>query len=246
MFSFFSRKQERSSITDFGFLGVDIHSHLIPAIDDGVPGYAAALECLQGLQDLGYKKVITTPHVLQDYYPNTSFTIRHGLSELQDAVREAGLTIQVDAAAEYLVDDHFLSLLRSGDLLTWGPNYLLIELPFAVPPLNLEDIIFQIMTRGYQPVLAHPERYSYLKEHPDRLQKIKEQGCMFQLNLLSLMGQYGSRVQQYARQLVEQSMIDFLGSDAHRPKDIEKLGQLIKSGELSILESHQFMNRSLA
>ncbi|GAB3264915.1 capsular polysaccharide biosynthesis protein [Larkinella harenae] len=245
MFSFFKRRQEKSSHTDYGFLGVDIHSHLIPGIDDGVPDMETALTCLRSFEELGYKKIITTPHVLRDYYPNTSESIRQGLAELRQAVAETDLTIQVEAAAEYLIDDHFVTLLETNDLLTFGPNYLLIELSFANAPLNLDEIIFQIQTKGYRPILAHPERYGYLRDQTERLQQLKEKGCLFQLNLLSLMGQYGGRVQQQAKQLLDASIIDFLGSDLHRIRDAEKLTHLLESKEMALLDQHQFQNASL-
>lgn len=245
MFSFFKRRQEQPSLTDYGFLGVDIHSHLIPGIDDGVPDIETALTCLRAFEELGYKKVITTPHVLRDYYPNSSDTIRRGLDELRQAMAETDLTIQVEAAAEYLIDDHFVTLLKQNDLLTFGRNYLLVELSFANPPLNLDEIMFQIQTKGYQPILAHPERYSYLKDQTDRFRKLREKGCLFQLNLLSLIGQYGGRAQQLGRQLLEESMIDFVGSDLHRVRDAEKLTQLLQSKEGAILEPQTFLNSSL-
>lgn len=245
MFSFFKRRQEQAAFSDFGFLGVDIHSHLIPGIDDGVPDLETALTCLRAFEELGYKKVITTPHVLRDYYPNSSDTIRRGLDDLREAMAGTDLKIEVEAAAEYLIDDHFVTLLQAKDLLTFGPNYLLVELSFANPPMNLDEILFQIQTKGYQPILAHPERYSYFKDQSERFHKMRAQGCLFQLNLLSLIGQYGGRVQQQARQLLEESMVDFVGSDLHRPRDAEKLTQLLQSKELALLGSHTFLNSSL-
>ncbi|GAB3320380.1 capsular polysaccharide biosynthesis protein [Larkinella ripae] len=245
MFSFFKRRQEQPTYPDFGFLGVDIHSHLIPGIDDGVADTETALACLRAFEELGYKKVITTPHVLRDYYPNSSDTIRRGLNELRQAMAETDLTIQVEAAAEYLIDDHFMTLLQNNDLLTFGPNYVLVELSFANAPLNLDDIIFQIQTKGYQPILAHPERYAYLKDQTDRLRKLKEKGCLLQLNLFSLIGQYGGRAQQQARELLSESLIDFVGSDLHRLRDAEKLTQLLRARELAWLESHTFLNSNL-
>ncbi|MGA0557765.1 tyrosine-protein phosphatase [Larkinella sp. VNQ87] len=245
MFSFFKRRPERPAFTDFGFLAVDLHSHLIPGIDDGVPDLETALTCLQAFEALGYRKVITTPHVLRDYYPNSSDTIRQGLLELRRAMAETELTIQVEAAAEYLIDDHFMTLLQADDLLTFGQKYVLVELSFANAPLNLDDIIFQLRTKGYVPILAHPERYSYFKDQPERIRKLKEQGCLLQLNLLSLLGQYGGRVQQQAKQLLDDSLVDFLGSDLHRVRDAEKLTQLLHAKEMNWLESHSFLNEKL-
>ncbi|WP_266363369.1 tyrosine-protein phosphatase [Tellurirhabdus rosea] len=245
MFSFFTRRKERFTHSDYGFLGIDIHSHLIPGIDDGVPDVETALACLRKLKEIGYRKVVTTPHIIQDLHPNTSEGIRRGLDKLRQAVREENLGMEVDAAAEYLLDDHFINLLQKDDVLTFGPRYLLFELPFAIPPLNLESLVFQMMTRGYQPILAHPERYTYLHSHPERLNALKEQGCLFQLNILSLAGQYGSRIQQQARKLVEHGMIDLLGSDMHRLRDAEKMEQLLKSKELAVLGGREFLNATL-
>ncbi|WP_234736935.1 tyrosine-protein phosphatase [Tellurirhabdus bombi] len=244
MFSFFTRKKQ-PALTDYGFVGVDMHSHLIPGIDDGVPDMETALEALTQLQNLGYRKVVTTPHVIQDMYPNTSAVIRQGVAEVQAAAKEHGLTIEIEAAAEYLLDEYFMALLHKGDLLTFGSNYLLFELSFAVPPLNLEDLVFQMMTRGYRPILAHPERYSYLKDHPERIKNLRDQGCLLQLNILSLYGQYGSRAQQQARYFLEHGMIDFLGTDMHRVRDAEKMKQLISAKESAIMGGKTFLNASL-
>ncbi|MRS60837.1 histidinol-phosphatase [Larkinella terrae] len=227
-------------------MGVDIHSHLIPGIDDGVPDLETALTCLRAFEEMGYKKVITTPHILRDYYPNSSDTIRRGLDELREAIAGTDLKIEVEAAAEYLIDDHFVNLLQAKDLLSFGANnYLLVELSFANAPLNLDEIVFQIQTKGYQPILAHPERYSYLKDQSERFRKLRVQGCLFQLNLLSLVGQYGGRVQQQAKQLLDDSMVDFVGSDLHRPRDAEKLAQFLQTKEFASLSSHTFLNSSL-
>jgi len=245
MFSFFTRRRERFTQTDYGFLGLDLHSHLIPGIDDGVPDTETALACLRKLKEMGYRKVITTPHIIQDLHPNTSEGIRRGLAQLQKAVDAEKLDLVVEAAAEYLLDDHFMNLLRNDDVLTLGQNLLLFELPFAIPPLNLEALVFQMMTRGYQPILAHPERYGYLHAHPERLKSLKDQGCFFQVNMLSLAGQYGSRIQQFARKLIDQNQVEFLGSDMHRLRDAEKMEQLLKSKELAVLGGREFLNASL-
>lgn len=245
MLSILTRWWGRPTFPDYGFLGVDLHSHLIPAIDDGVPDLDTALDCLRRFAALGYRKVITTPHINQDYYPNTAAIIRQGLESLRAAARDEGLTIAIDAAAEYLLDDDFLTLFRRGEVLTFGDRYLLFELPFAVPPVNLDDLVFEMQTRGYRPVLAHPERYTYLSEHPDRLDSLRERGCLFQLNLLSLAGQYGGKARQQARRLLRADQVDFLGSDLHRPRHAEKLARMLETADLDLLKGKTFLNERL-
>jgi len=245
MFSFFRRRPQVDPITDYGFLGVDFHSHLIPGIDDGVPDLETSLACLEKMEAMGYKKVIASPHVSQDYWPNTSSAIRAGLAEVQAAARERGLGLQIEAAAEYLLDDVFLKKMKTGDVLTFAGNYLLFEIPFAVPPTNLDGIVFMMMTEGYQPILAHPERYAYLQDHPERLQQLKEKGCLFQLNLLSLSGRYGSRVKEHALTLLKNDWIDFVCTDAHKLRDIEKMSELLESRDLNPLAGKTFRNLEL-
>ncbi len=203
-------------------LEVDIHSHLIPGIDDGVNSLEDSLEIIRFFERAGYKKIITTPHIKSLKYPNQPADIRNGLLSLQEAVKQEEINISIEAAAEYYIDETFLSLIVSKDeVLTFGDNYLLMETSFYSKPVNMEEIIFESKAAGYQPVLAHPERYQYLENDLSWLKSIKEYGILFQVTLTSLEGYYGHAPKELAQKLINERMVDFLGSDIHRPGQIE-------------------------
>jgi len=201
-----------------------MHSHLIPGIDDGAKDIEDSLRLIRGLADLGYRKLITTPHVLSDYYPNTPDIIGQGLTTVKAELKKQGMQMEMQAAAEYMMDDHFTALLEKEEpLLKLKDNMVLVELSFAVPAINLKEILFQINLRGYQPVLAHPERYLYFGAAKGWYDQLKDAGCLFQLNLLSLKGYYGKGSQELAQYLIKKKYIDLLGTDMHHEKHLENL-----------------------
>jgi len=226
---------------DLGNVVTDMHSHLIPGIDDGAPDMQTVLELLQLMSKLGYKKVITTPHVMMDLYRNNSEIIRQGEADVRAAIQQAGIPIEFSAAAEYLVDDGLSNLLEKKDLMTLGDNYVLIELPYYSPPPILKELIFEMQLAGYKIILAHPERYSYWHNQFSTLENLKERGLFFQINILSLSGYYSDKIRKVSQKLIDANMIDFLGSDIHNLhyyKLIEKtlneplLHKLLNSGFL--------------
>lgn len=197
-------------------LYTDVHSHLLPGIDDGVKTIEESLEVIQYLSNLGFKKLITTPHIMSDYYKNTPQIIRAKLKEVQSAISVAGISVEIEAAAEYYLDEKFYEKIESGeDLLTFGDKYILFETSFAVEPLLLKEVIFKLNSSGYKPVYAHPERYLYLQEKKQLLNDLIDQGLLFQLNVLSLTGYYSKQVQKMASLLIKRNAIAFVGSDCH-------------------------------
>ncbi|RIV23430.1 histidinol-phosphatase [Fibrisoma montanum] len=228
------------------FWQVDMHSHLVPGIDDGVSSPEQSLECLQQFAAWGIRKVITTPHVSRDWFPNSSATLRQGLHTLQALVDEHQLPLTIEVAAEYMLDEFFPDLLETDDLLTFGPErYVLIETGWASAPQQLDDLLFRMKTRGYTPVLAHPERYAYFFEHQDALTHLHETGCLFQLNWPSLTGRYGDRVLTQARWLLKRGWVDFIGSDLHRPSSLTALATLFASADYQLLQKQPLLNQSL-
>lgn len=222
---------------------VDIHSHLIPGIDDGVKSVEESIEILTGMEKMGYQKIITTPHIHSDYYPNTRNSILDGLKALQKAIEASGLKIKVEAAAEYFIDSEFLRLIESGEeLLSFGDsNYVLVETPFMNRPLIFDEVVFKLKSNDYTPILAHPERYTYLSGDLFWLKKVKKQGVNLQITTTSLVGAYGREPQKIAIQLLKEEMVDFVGSDLHRSSQLpvfEKsmkqriIPQMLKNNEL--------------
>lgn len=236
----FSKKSKELDLSGWG---IDIHSHLIPGIDDGVETVEEALEMITRLQELGYRRVVTTPHVMWDCYKNTPEIIQSGLEEVRAACRAAGLTIRIDAAAEYFIDEHFVELLTTGQpLLTLPGNRLLVELPYTTPLMNTSQTLFTILEKGYKPVLAHPERYTYFYSDPSIYEQLCAQGCELQVNALSLTTNYGEGVQKMANWLLKKNLITFIGTDAHR---IQHLDGLSKAAKSPWFTNYPFRNKEL-
>ena len=212
MIPFFWKRQK----PDLSQLRVDIHSHLLPQLDDGVKSLSEALEILRKFERLGFEKVITTPHIMGNYYANTPEIIEGKLNDLKTEVSKSGLTIEIEAAAEYYMDDQFISMLDNSDrLLTFGDNYLLVETSYMNEPMFLSDVLFKIMSLGYKPVIAHPERYLFLQENPEKILELVNKGTLIQLNVNSLIGFYSIPAKRLAKWMVDHNTIHFLGSDCH-------------------------------
>ncbi len=225
------------------YLITDIHSHLIPGVDDGVQDMETAVELVGGMKELGFRKLIATPHIMADIYQNSPSTILQGLDKLRAAVQKAGLDIQIDAAAEYLADERLLETIKDKQLMTIAGQYVLIELPYFNPGSRLDTIIFEIQVAGYKPILAHPERYFYWHQEFNKLEELKERGVFFQLNILSLSGQYAQPTKKTAEKLIDAGMIDFLGSDLHGQHSYEMLQKaLVEPGLERVLTSGKLMN----
>jgi len=203
-------------LVDLSIIGTDFHSHLIPGIDDGSPDMESSIEMIRKFKDLGYKKLITTPHIMCDYYKNTPEIILSGLEKVRNELFKLNINIEIEAASEYNLDDGLNELIGNKNILTFGDNYVLFELPFMNEPRNLQEIIFNFQTAGYKPILAHPERYGFWNNNLDKFEELKAKGVMLQLNLLSLTGHYSPEVKKMAEKLVIANLIDAIGSDCHR------------------------------
>ncbi len=239
MLRFFSKRLFlKDLLEDF----VDIHNHILPGIDDGAKNIEDSLNLIKKMRELGIKQYIATPHIMQDFYPNTDETIGNAYQDLLEALDSKLLdTITLNPAAEYMLDSHFESLLENRNLFTLKGNYVLIEMSYFQAPINLEDLIFKIKTQGYIPVLAHPERYSFYHNQKAYYENLKQQGCYFQLNLLSLSDHYGKNVEKTANYLIEEQLIDFVGTDIHNEKHIDKLSNLILNKRI-----HKRLNEIIA
>ena len=210
---------------DLSVLKADMHSHLIPAIDDGSKSLENSLEMIRRFSALGYKKLITTPHVMSDFYKNDPESILGGLEKLNTYLKEKGLDVKVEAAAEYYLDEQLQDLVEAEKLLTFGDKHVLFELPFIAEPPNLKQVIFEMQTRGYKPILAHPERYGFWYKEFDRYRELHDQGVLLQLNMLSLIGHYSPQAQKIAEQMIDEGIISFLGSDCHNTHHLELIDE---------------------
>lgn len=233
---FFGRKK-KELLPDLSWIGTDMHSHLLPGIDDGSPNLETSIIMIQGLQALGYKKLITTPHVLWELYANTPEKINAALMPLRRAVQEAGIEIELHAAAEYYIDEYFESLLRDkSPLLTLSGNKVLVEFSMVTAPLDLQRVLFEMQIQSYQPVIAHPERYTYLLNRKELFDELKDTGCLFQANLLSFTGYYGKPVLELAEYLTKKGYYDLVGTDLHHERHLSNLKKLSSSAVFARLQ----------
>jgi protein-tyrosine phosphatase len=222
---FFPKK--KSTPVDLSWISTDMHSHLLPGIDDGSPDMSTSLELIKGFQSLGYKKIITTPHVLWEIYPNTTETIVAKQQEIRKEISNAGIDIELKAAAEYFIDDHFTEQLKNKiPLLPISGNMVLVEFSMITAPMDLQEVLFEMQMQSYQPVLAHPERYTYLARKKEVIDQLKDTGCWFALNLLSLSGYYGESVHQLADYILKKGFYDLAGTDLHNQKHLLQLQKL--------------------
>ena len=215
---------------------VDIHSHLLPGIDDGAKDMEDTMGLISKMDEYGIHNFITTPHVLGSIWPNSSDTILDSLELVQEELEKRDLShIKIDAAAEYMLDEEFCKLLKARDLLTLKEDSLLVEMSFLNAPVNLFEMLFDIQLAGYQPILAHPERYAFFHTDFEMYHKLKNAGCRFQLNLLSLTGHYGKSVQKAAEKLLSKNMIDLTGSDTHNQNHLHTLEKIGTKKNMKVL-----------
>ena len=216
---------------------VDIHSHLLPGIDDGSKNMEDTIRLITKMDSMGIQNFITTPHVLGNLWKNSSDTILDKLDLVLEELEKRDLSyIKFDAAAEYMLDEEFCKLLKNRDLLTIKEDSLLVEISFMNAPVNLFEMLFDIQLAGYKPILAHPERYSFYHDKFEIYHKLKNAGCRLQLNLLSLTGHYGKSVQKTAEKLIKEGLIDFTGSDTHNQNHLNTLEKLGTKKNIKALE----------
>lgn len=243
MLGIFTRRKKKIILP----LLVDIHSHLLPGLDDGVKSVEETFYILKVLSKLGYKKVITTPHVMSDHYPNETTDILSRLAYVQDKLARKKIDIKLEAAAEYYLDEDFIEKINNQKkLLTFGKNYLLFETSFFNKPAFLEEAVFNMNAQGYQPILAHPERYSYLQTDSTLIEKLKNMNLLFQMNMLSLTGFYSNDVKKFARNLIKRDLVDFLGTDCHNAYQVNELMNKINWRFVNLIGSQRILNRSLS
>jgi protein-tyrosine phosphatase len=221
----FSKKNKIASLSQILNIKQDIHSHILPGLDDGSPDIDTSLELVRGLQALGIKRSIATPHIIGDMFRNNRVTINAALQKLKDACRKEKIDFEVHAAAEYMLDDYFMNLLHETPLLTLEKNIILTELSYAMPPDKLDKIAFEIIIGDYKPVMAHPERYFYYHKNYDAYYRLKELGFLLQVNLLSLTGYYGIPAAKAAKFIFEKELADLVGTDMHHIRHLEILSK---------------------
>lgn len=230
MFTIFKSKPVLKDLIPDGH--TDIHSHLLPGIDDGARTFEDTLRLTRALQGFGVSQFITTPHIIQYVWDNTHDQILSNKKTTILELEKNKITVPFNAAAEYLMDDQFVQLFQSHELLTLKANYVLVEMSYINAPIQLYSILFDLQVAGYIPVLAHPERYLFYHNNFSEYEKLKRAGCLFQLNLLSVVGYYGAEITKIAEQLLAKGMYTYVGSDVHHDNHIASFEQKVKIKDL--------------
>ena len=214
MFSFFKKSELKKEATfDYSTLQVDMHSHVLPGIDDGAQTPEDSIALVKKMTASGIKKIIATPHIMADYYKNTPETINKALDVLKAELKRERVEVELQAAAEHYFDEYFEALINKGQLMTMGDKYVLFEFSFIGQPPNTLPVIQKLKDKGYRPILAHPERYLYMEL--EELTGLHNWGIDFQLNTNSLTGYYGKESKKMAEDLIDNHLIDFVSSDMH-------------------------------
>lgn len=240
------KKKEQWVPFDLSFLVNDIHSHLIPGIDDGSKSLDDSIVLSKGLEELGYKKAITTPHIMSDFYRNTPSIIKNGLTEIEQPLKDNNINLDINVGAEYYIDFDFIKKIGKEELLTFGDNYILVEFSFVDTPRGINEAFFELQVNGYKPILAHPERYMYWHSDPKKLFELKDRDVLFQLNLLSLSGYYGKGAEIMGETLIKNSMIDWLGTDLHNQHQLQLLKNYkLKENIAQLVSDKTYLNQTL-
>ena len=242
MFSFLKSKPNLAALIPNNY--VDIHSHVLPGIDDGAKNLKNSQFLLEAMIGFGFKKCITSPHTMANVYNNTIETINNAEERVDNELSDLAKKLDLKAASEYFIDENFIENFKSNPLLTIKDNYVLVEMSFLNPPIQLHEYLFQLQLAGYQPILAHPERYSFYHANFKEFEKLKKMGLKFQMNLLSSVGYYGPDVANISDKLLKADFIDFVGSDIHHKQHIDSFTRKVviketKAFEIAI-ENNQF------
>lgn len=241
MFSFFSKKNTYENA--FDFLKTDMHSHLIPGVDDGCASLSDSIALLNGLAELGFEKVITTPHIYQGFYENDKSTLEAPFLEALGQIGTSIPMLDFSYAAEYFADEFFEKKIEQEELLSFSDNYVLVEISFVAYSQRIEHIIFDLLTKGYKPILAHPERYLYLQKSFETFRKLKQLGCELQVNINSFAGYYGSGSKDLANKLLDEKLVSFLGTDMHHERHLNFLREMGNDKKLmKKLQAYEWKN----
>lgn len=238
MFNFFSKPQKPISLP----YSTDIHCHVIPGVDDGSPDVQTSADLIEHMQKWGISRIFASPHVTKSTFENTPETLAEPLRQLRAELTSRGNDIEVNHHAEYRLDDFSLAQFEAGTFMSLPGNYIMIENPFVDEPWFIDQVIFDLQVKGFTPVLAHPERYSYYFKRRDRYKALHDAGAKFQVNVLSLAEAYGKEQRAMAGYLISNGLVDFLGTDLHNSRHAEIIDAYLSSkhaaADFAALEGH--------
>lgn len=225
MFNFFKKKSEPIQLC----FNTDIHCHILPGIDDGSPDVTTSVELIERMKSWGITRIIATPHSTQASFENTPETMGNALALLKAELDKSQIEIDITHSAEYRIDEYFTTQLSNGNIVPMPNNYILVENSFIQEPWNLDQLLFDLKVKGYKPILAHPERYMYYYAKKDRYKAIHSTGTKLQLNILSLAGHYGKEEKHIAMELLDNGLVDFIGTDLHNHRHADAIEAYLAS-----------------
>ena len=236
MFGFFHKRHDQ--VLPELFWHTDLHSHVCPGIDDGAQSVERSVQLVEGMAALGFTRMIVTPHVTDETFPNTPADIAASYLSLTEHCLQAGINMDFNCSAEYRVDELLKHYLETGQVRPLPGNYLLVENSWFQEPIGIDGFLFELRSvYGLIPVMAHPERYPYYQRHRERYAELHANSILFQVNLLSLSGHYDKACRQTAEWLLEQGYVDFIGSDIHRMRHLESIRNYLCSRDYRKLEA---------
>ena len=200
---------------------VDIHSHILPGIDDGAQKMEDSEFLLDSMKNFRFSKVIATPHTMKNVWNNTTDSIEEAYNKVYEKLPDLAKNMKLQFSSEYFLDENLIEHIQTEKLIPLKNNYVLVEMSYLNAPLQLYDFLFELQLKGYQLVLAHPERYTFFHSKKKEFDKLKKSGCLFQLNLLATVGYYGKNVAEISDYLLKENMYDFVGSDIHHKNHVK-------------------------
>ena len=196
---------------------IDIHSHIIPHVDDGARSVEETFNILKEAQEAGFTDVILTSHFLLNYYETNAQELIFWKEKLQEVLKKQGTKINLHSGMEIYITNQMEELLENKKILTLANSgYMLIELPWATNVKYFDYVVYYIEAKGIKPIIAHPERYKCVQKDPDIVEEYIEKGCLIQCNYGSIVNLYGREAEKTIKTLLKKNQVHFLGSDVHR------------------------------
>lgn len=248
IFDFFKKSPSNTSKEKLrlDWMRVDMHSHLIPGVDDGSKTLEQSIDLIQRLKGYGLKKIITTPHIMWEFYKNTPEIVVKGIKTLREELSNQDIDIEIHGAAEYYLDEFFFEKIKRGEqLLTVSDNLILVETGFIEKPAIFLETLFELELQHYKPILAHPERYFYLLNDKKLVHDLLDRDVFFQINLLSLTGFYSKESKSFAETLIDENRVKLVGTDCHNGRYLDALETLPQSKYYEKLQALDLLNKTL-
>ena len=225
---------------------IDFHAHILPNIDDGSKSVEETFQMIKEAKEAGFEGIVSTSHYFEEYYEVNKAERKTWIDALSNSLKEQKIDIDLYLGSEIYISNHIIQLLESEKACSLNDtSYVLFELPFNVKPINLYDVVYDMLQYKLVPVLAHPERYSFVQKEPEMIGDLIQKGVLMQSNYGSIIGQYGEKAEIIVTKLLENNMVHFLGTDVHMPNTIypkipeilQKLEEIIGKDNLEVIST---------